>query len=517
MPPTADHQTDPPPSTTKREFLAVAIIPPEKEVRPAQSDDIKKGTSDQQSTQSDSIQQKESRRSTGKGHKSVRDHKYADIKPIMLRNREKGQKTRGTAIYKYLQRHYDHRFEGQLRTTQRIVRELIRELAEEQRQRIEQPHQPFPEIFIPQDHHPGEVAQLDCTSLASLGITINCRPLKGKIFTFKLMYSKWVYASIVPSETEIEVLSAIQAALWTLNGVPKRLRSDNGRALFRKKKVPTEAYNELCSHYGTPCSAINPGHPNENGGAETCNKTVKGLLRDRLTTDTDSDFASEDALKGLLREVVDECNAGVQPKLTEERGHLARLPSKRVEPYDQLERKVNKEGMIQHDGCKYSVPPEVHGTKVEIRRYSDHLVIYNGAGEPIWRWPLASDARFQVEFGHVIHWLEKKLGALKDCQYRDQLYPTERFRAAHKKLEQWYAPDAAAKNYLAILAMAVGPHPIRQGDDHLIREVDCALELLLEGEARFMASDVAGLVDTRKEPLSKRELPSDIQMQLPLQ
>ena len=490
------------------------IIPPEHATNGKEPEDGENAPAAQQSFKATAIEQKKSSRSSGKGQRSVRDHKYPDIKPIMLRNREKGQKTIGTAIHKNLIRHYGDPFEGQLRTTQRIVCELNRELDKEQAQLIEQPNQPFPEIFFSQDYHPGEVAQLDCSSLASLEITIDGRSFKGKIFTFKLMYSKWIYASIVSGETDIEVLAAIQDALWALKGVPRRLRSDNGKALFRKKQIPTEAYDELCSHYGTPCSAINPGHPNENGGAETGNKTVKGLLRDRLTTDTDSDFPSEDALKALLREMVDEYNAGVQTVLTEERWHLARLPSKRVEPYEQLERKVNKEGLIKHDGCRYSAPPELHGSKVKIRLYADRLIIYNHDGEPAWRWPLGSDASVQADCRHVIHWLERKPGAFKDCRYRDQLFPTETFRTTHEKLEQWYAPEAAVKNYLAILAMTVGSHPVRQDDDRCIREVDCALELLLESKAKFTASDVAGLVGTRKETLSKEEISIVSQMQL---
>ena len=241
---------------------------------------------------------------------------------------------------------------------------------------------------------------------------------------------------------------------------------------------------------------------------------MKGLLRDRLTTDTDPDFPSEDALQALLREMVDEYNAGVQPRLTEERRCLGRLPSKRVEPYEQLERKVSKEGMIQYDGCQYSVPRELHGTKVKVRRYADYLVIYNHDGEPAWSWPLTSDAKYQVDSRHVIHWLQRKPGAFKDCQYKDQLLPTERFRTALQKLERWYSPEAAVKNYLAILAMTVGSLKIGQDDDHLIREVDCALELLLGSKIKFDASDVAGLLDPRKDTLSKEEISIVSQMQL---
>ena len=187
------------------------IIPPEHATNAKEPEDGENAPAAQQSVKATAIEQEKSRRSSGKGQRSVRDHKYPDIKPIMLRNREKGQKTIGTAIHKNLIRHYGDPFEGQLRTTQRIVCELNKELDKEDKehkQRIKQPDQPFPEIFIPQDHHPGEVAQLDCTGLANLRITIGGMPFKGKIFTFKLMCSKWIYASIVSGETDIEVLES---------------------------------------------------------------------------------------------------------------------------------------------------------------------------------------------------------------------------------------------------------------------------------------------------------------------
>ena len=490
------------------------IIPPEKQTRPPQPEDTKKGPATQQPAQSASIQHEETQRSKARGQKSVRDYKYSDVKPIILKNREKGQKIKGTAIHRHLQRTYDDPFEGQLRSTQRMLRELNVELDEEHKRRIKGPDEPFPEIYFRQDHHPGEEAQLDCSSLANLGITIEGRPFRGKFFTFKLMYSKWIYASIVSGETAVEVLAAIQDALWALKGVPQRFRSDNGKALFQKSKVATEAYNELCVYYGTLWSAINPGHPNENGGAETANKTVKGLLRDRLTTDTDPEFPSEEALVALLREVIDERNAGVQPDLDEERRHLGRLPQQRLEPYEQFERTVSKEGLIKYADREYSVPPELHRTKAKIHRYTDHLVIYNNNGEPVWRWSLAVDTAGRVDFRHVIHWLRRKPGTFKSYFHKDQLFPTERFRTAYLKLEQWYAPQDAVKDYLSILTIAAGSHPIRQDDEYLIGEVNCALELLLAGKARFTASDVQNLVEMRTEPRSHQRSVTISQMRL---
>ena len=43
-------------------------------------------------------------------------------------------------------------------------------------------------------------------------------PSGARFSPSRLMYSKWIYASIVPGEREVEVLAAVQDALWALKG-----------------------------------------------------------------------------------------------------------------------------------------------------------------------------------------------------------------------------------------------------------------------------------------------------------
>ena len=109
-----------------------------------------------------------------------------------------------------------------------------------------------PEIYFSQAHPAGEEAQVDCTAFASLGTTINGEPLRGQIFTFKLSYSKWIYATIIKKgERTQAVMDAIQDALSALDGVPRRIRSDYGKALFKGQGDPVQPFRDLCDHYGT--------------------------------------------------------------------------------------------------------------------------------------------------------------------------------------------------------------------------------------------------------------------------
>ena len=499
--PTGRHQTDPPPRGVKEEFPAADSVPSETPAGPSQPEVGGEGTENRQgsasvSTPSQALQKPKSNR------KSARDYGDSDILPMMRRNRERGQKTKATSIHKYLVRTYGPELKDQLRTTQRLVRKLSEKLDQEDKRRVENPNEPPPELFFPQDYGPGEVAQLDCSSLKSLGITIAGQPYTGMIFTFKLMYSKWIYACIVSGETEIEVLESIQDALWALKGVPGELRSDNGKALFTNAHEPNTGYDDLYNHYGTSWSTINPGHPNENGGAETGNKTVKGLLRDWLTTDVDPNFKRVEQLSALLKQVLKGYNAEVLPELEEERARLNRLPNGRVEPYELVERTINKEGCIRIDGRLYSAPLDLHATKVKVRKYADRLVIYDHDGKPAWEWPWATDTEGWVDFRHVIHWLWKKPGAFKRYRFKERMFPTESFRETHEKLSEWYESAQADTDYLSILRLATGSRrQIRQsqGGEMLINEVDCALTLLLEEGKRFNFSHVRGLVETGTE------------------
>lgn len=426
----------------------------------------------------------------------VRDLKYSDIKPMVMQNRERGMKVKATAIHRSLVKRYGEEMKPQLRNTQRVVGEVNEEL-DKARQLNKSQNGGDQEIYFRQGYEPGEVAQLDCCSLAGLGITIQGQPFLGKLFTFKLMHSKGMYAGIVQSERALEVLPAIEDALFSFGGTPDELRSDNGKALFARPKEPTQAYADLCRHYGMSWSTSNPGRPNENGGAEAGNRTLKNRLRDLLMTEVDPNLESIGELKALLQQVLDEYNAEVEPELSEERRHLGRLPKKRVDPYEPFERTVNAEGLIAYNGCSYSVPPDLHGRGVKIkgRRYADSLVIFDHEGAPAWRRPLEADAEVRVDFRHVIHWLKRKPGAFGRLGYKDQMFPTKSYRETYENFRSWYASPDGDRDYLAILEMANGPGPIRQGYGQAIMEVDCALELLLETEKKFTASDVGHLLE----------------------
>ena len=74
-------------------------------------------------------------------------------------------------------------------------------------------------------------------------------------------------------ETFLALKQGLQAALWTLGGVPEVVRSDNTSAATHelrssRGRALNDNYAALLDHYGLRSTRINPGQSHENGVAE---------------------------------------------------------------------------------------------------------------------------------------------------------------------------------------------------------------------------------------------------------
>jgi len=58
-----------------------------------------------------------------------------------------------------------------------------------------------------------------------------------------------------------------------------------------------------------------------------------------------------------------------------------------------------------------------------------------------------------INYRHIIDWLVRKPGAFENYRYRQDLFPTHRFRIAYDYLRQT-CPVRASKEYLSILHLA---------------------------------------------------------------
>ncbi len=67
---------------------------------------------------------------------------------------------------------------------------------------------------------------------------------------------------------------------------------------------------------------------------------------------------------------------------------------------------------------------------------------------------LRGQGKHRVQYRHVIESLIRKPGAFKDYRYREDMFPTSRFRRAYDGMQQRHSPRVAAREYLQILKLA---------------------------------------------------------------
>ena len=128
----------------------------------------------------------------------------------------------------------------------------------------------------------------------------------------------------------------------------------------------------------------------------------------------------------------------------------------------------------------YSVPSRLIGEQVEVRVFAETLEVWYAQRrvEVIPR--LRGASKFRIQYRHIIDWLERKPGAFANYRYRDDLFPTSRFRMAYDLLCQTM-PARASREYIAILAMAARESEVG---------VDGALESLVADGKPFTAAQV---------------------------
>jgi hypothetical protein len=97
---------------------------------------------------------------------------------------------------------------------------------------------------------------------------------------------------------------------------------------------------------------------------------------------------------------------------------------------------------------------------------------------------LRGEKKHRIEYRHIIDWLVKKPGAFENYRYRDDLYPTSRFRMAADALKRDLG-SPGSREYLAILQLAAQESEVG---------VDGALRHLIDRGETISAAAVAAIV-----------------------
>ena len=393
-------------------------------------------------------------------------------------------------LFAELQRRYPGQFQdGQLRTLQRQIK-VWRGL-----------EGPAREVFFPQKHQPGELGASDFCHLSELGVTLAGQPFPHLLYHFVLTYSNWETGSLCFSESFESLSAGLQQALWELGGVPQRHRTDSLTAAVQPldgKEGFTRRYDALLSHYGLRGEAIQPGKAHENGDVEQRHHRFKVALDQALMLRGSRDFTSREDYLRFLQGLFAQLNAGRRERLQEELALLRPLPAQRLDVARQLKVRVGPSSTIRVLNNTYSLPSRLIGERVDVRVEIEHLEVWY-AQRCVERLPrLRGQYGHRIHYRHVIDWLVRKPGAFPQYRYREDLFPTSRFRAAYDTLHQ-ARPGEADREYLGLLLLAA--RESEQG-------VDNALRLLLAEERPISIAVIQELLQ------SGRELPRRTEVQI---
>jgi len=376
-------------------------------------------------------------------------------------------------VFEHLQRVYPGRFaDGQLRTLQRRVK------------RWRATEGPSKEVYFPQQHVPGRLGASDFTHMSALGITVQGQSFPHLIYHFVLTYSNWEAGTVCYSESFESLCAGLQNALWKLGKVPQRHRTDRLSTAVNNLSEGAEftaRYAGLLRYYGLEGERIQAGQGHENGDVEQRHHRFKQAVSQELLLRGSRDFASVGDYQEFLEGLFTRLNAGRKPRLAEEMAVMKELPSRRMESYKRERVKVDSGSLMHTDRNVYSVPSRLIGEVVEARLYLDQVEVWYGQSKVAEMPRLRGRQKHRVDYRHIIDWLVRKPGAFEHYCYRDELFPTSRFRMAYDALEARLG-RAASREYLGILELAA-----KEGEAKVETVLDSLLNL---GEEEMSAKAV---------------------------
>lgn len=392
-------------------------------------------------------------------------------------------------IFEDLQRTHEGLFaDGQLRTLQRKVKRW---------RALEGPGQ---ETFFPQIHELGDLGEMDFTSMNDLRVTLGGLRFDHMIFHFVLTYSNWDTGTICFSESFESLSLGLQNALWELGGVPRRIRTDQLSAAVHqecREEEFTPRYRALLRHYGTEGAKIRAHEAHENGDVEQRHNRFKRAVDQALMLRGSRDFSFRQEYEAFLRMIFTRGNRGRQARLEEEYRVLRRLPERRLDDFREIKVRVGPSSTIRAAHNTYSVSSRLIGEEVTVRLSGESLGILYGQTE-VDRIPrLRGENGHKINYRHIIDGLVRKPGAFEHYRYREDLFPTTRFRMAYDVLKET-RPSRAVKDYLEILHLAA--HESETGVDDALRAVfDAEAEVSAEAVKMILASKTPVLEATRVE------------------
>jgi hypothetical protein len=204
------------------------------------------------------------------------------------------------------------------------------------------------------------------------------------------------------------------------------------------------------------------------------------------------DFASVNEYWHFLEAMFERLNAGRRQRLAEELEVMKELPKRRMESSRRERVKVDSGSLIHVDRNAYSVPSRLIGEQVEARLFMEQVEVWYGQKKVAEMPRLRGRRKHRVDYRHIIDWLVRKPGAFEHYRYRDELFPTSRFRITFDLLEEQLGRHRGSKEYLKVLELAAKES--EAGVDAVLRV------LLAAGDEQIRASKIEAMLCAGHDP-----------------
>jgi hypothetical protein len=268
-------------------------------------------------------------------------------------------------------------YAGSERTTRRAVAEIKRAYFAGRR-RVHRP-------WIPE---PGMWAQYDFGDGPLIG------QVKTTLFCLWLAWSRYRVVLPLLDKTWPSVAAAVDVALRRAGGCPAYLLTDNEKTVTVEHvaglPVRNPAAVQLGRHYGLTIATCVPYDPASKGGSES---TVKVAKADLVPADANllPEYGSFAALEAACAVFCEQVNARPHritrrppvQMLAEEQARLHPVPAGPFTAALGVTRKVDALSLVTYEAGQYSVPHQLAGQAVWVRRHGEQVVITHvGAGGP---------------------------------------------------------------------------------------------------------------------------------------
>jgi len=377
----------------------------------------------------------------------TRPDPFLDDWPWIVAQLERDPALQAKTLFEVLCAQHPGRYQpAQLRTLQRHIK-TWRAL-----------HGPEREVYFPQVHTPGKLAQSDFTHMTDLGVTLGGLPFPHLLYHLVLTYSNVEAVSLCFAESFESLAEGLERCLWQIGGVPQQHRTDQLSAAVHQLDQAgrhdfTVRYQALMAHYGMQPTTNTAGEAHQNGDVGQAHYRFKQAVDQAVRVRGTRDFADRPTYERFLQELVRQRNLTRAARFSVEQQALRPLPAAPLHPCRELRVRVSRFSTIHVLENTYSVPSRLIGTTL------------------VCTMPrLSGRQQHRIHYQHVIWSLVRKPGAFAAYRYRDDLFPTLTFRRAYDALCE-RRPDRADREYVRLLHLAATTSEA---------DIEAALTLLLD-------------------------------------